>query len=272
MVVGGAKGILRKESFCRIMWIKGGYIMKVIQKIIKFIKENKLFSFSIFLTGIFIVSPLFLKIQIMNNALSGFMYSLKEQGYKSSYVETLGAILGTFLAISGALWTQRKFEQEAELKEEEERKYEKFLIIYYDFEFAFNDIKNNMFFFQYKKEGKMLNVLEDIDIELFKDCWKKFKVHIYHDWIANVASVSKYFTKEEVKNIYKIYGDLVELSQIFNEPIKEISDSELKIAYNKMYQYVTVIIALKNPPYVEEVELKDSIKSLLEKLQNVGGF
>lgn len=279
MVVGGAIGILDKNSFFCIIKEKGeGVVKKLFQKIkeriykiMKIIKDNLLFSSSIILTVIFIISPIWLRIPIFEEIISLLLKPLKEQGFKSSYIETFGAILGTFLAISGALWTQRKFEQEAASREEEERKREKMLIIYYDFEFVFHDIKNTMSVFQFRKPSKNIGMLEDVDIDFFRKCWKKFKVHIYHDWIANVASVSKYFTKEEVKNIYKIYGDLDELRQIFKEPIKEISDSELKIAYSKMSKYIIFIIDL-NSGQVEKVKIKEPINNILKKLQDIGGF
>lgn len=36
---------------------------------------------------------------------------LKESEYNICYIETFGAILGTFLAIYGTLWTQRKIDE-----------------------------------------------------------------------------------------------------------------------------------------------------------------
>ena len=160
----------------------------------KFIKENPWFFISIVLTAIFIFSPLYLRCSWLSGMFSCFLLPLKEQGYKSSYIETLGAILGTFLAITGALWTQRRFEKEMQLKEEEkeakreaENRRERFLIIYYDFRFVFDDIKNNMFFFQYKKTGTTVNLLDDENILIFRKCFKKldckcskyFKISIY---------------------------------------------------------------------------------------------
>ena len=63
-----------------------------------------------------------------------------------------------------------------------------------------------------------------------------------------------------------------ELSQIFNKSIDEISDSELKIAYSKMYQYIIPVFAMETPMRIKEVHLKDSVISLLDKLQKVGEF
>lgn len=245
--------------------------LKIKNNIVEFAKENKLFLGSIIITIMFIVSPILIKCSYIRNFCSWLLNDLGEQGYKSSYIETLGAVLGTFLAISGALWTQRKFEQDIEQKEEEERRREKFLIIYYDFKFLFDDIRNNMFFFQYKKTGSRLNLLDDENVLLFRACFKNFKVHIHDEWIQNVASVSQYLTKDEIKTIYEMYGVFEELKQTFSESIYNVSEEELKIAYDKMFQYINVEVSFQRPVIVE-VKLKDTVTYILEKLPQIGNF
>ncbi len=230
-----------------------------------FIIENLLFYVMAIIALVFVASPVWLNITSISTWVSSILVPLKTEGYKSSYVETLGALGGTAFAVCGALWTQRRFEKRAE----EDRRRERLLIIYYDFQFVFDDIKKYMKIYLYKKGGTISNTLHDSDIESFRTHWKRFKVHIYDDWIANVASVSKYFTKEEIKQIYELYGEVDELNQIFKDPIDEISDLELQIAYSKMFNYVTVTFNL-NPIRVENVEIKKEIYSLLEKLQEVG--
>lgn len=246
-------------------------LRKIKNRVVKFIKENPIFFISIIISVMFIICPLLLRLSAFETMISLFLRPLKEQGFKSSYIETLGAILGTFLAISGALWTQRRFEQEAESRIEEERKRERLLIIYYDFKFVFDDIQNNMNFYLYKKEGAIYSVLVTKDVDIFRKQWKKFKIHIYNDWIANVASVSKYFTQDEIKLIYEIYGDFDELNQIFEESIEEISDSELKIAYSKIFKYIIPIKGLKSGR-IEKVQIKEYVNNLLMKMRNIGGF
>ena len=66
---------------------------------------NILFIIVSAISAAFILIPLVLRIEFVYKAVSWFISPLGEYG--SSYIETLGAILGTFLAITGALWTQK---------------------------------------------------------------------------------------------------------------------------------------------------------------------
>lgn len=77
---------------------------------------------------IFIVSPIILRIPIIRAFFSWFLKSLGSSDYKSGYIETFGAILGTFLAVAGTLWTQRKLDEvifKKELRESEISLWEK---------------------------------------------------------------------------------------------------------------------------------------------------
>ena len=85
---------------------------------------------------LFLVIPLFLRINWVYDSLSWFLQPLRKSEYKSSYIEIIGAILGTFLAVTGTLWTQRKIDSVMEQKEIQKRA----LIVYYVFCFAFNDL------------------------------------------------------------------------------------------------------------------------------------
>ena len=76
----------------------------------------------IIVTVIFVTSPVLLKNEWIYKWISSLLSPLKQEGYKSSYIETIGALLGTFLAISGALWTQRRIDRKKR-KEHSKRTY-----------------------------------------------------------------------------------------------------------------------------------------------------
>ena len=120
--------------------------------------KNELYIGICIIVGIFICSPLLLRIPCVRELFSWFLQPLGDSDYKSSYIETFGAILGTFLAVAGALWTQRKIDEAAAQKEVKESA----LIVYYDFEFAFNDIITfvNAYLASQKK---ITNVIEAFD-------------------------------------------------------------------------------------------------------------
>lgn len=59
--------------------------------------------------------------------------------YKSTYVETIGSIIGTILAISGTLFLQEKIDkktdEEKRINEENNMRYN-IIVIYYDFKWG----------------------------------------------------------------------------------------------------------------------------------------
>ena len=79
-----------------------------------FVVEKLLFFIMIATTVIVVTSPWWLRFSCFSNIVESFLKSLKTEGYKSSYIEMIGALLGTFLAITGALWTQHREEKRKE--------------------------------------------------------------------------------------------------------------------------------------------------------------
>lgn len=225
--------------------------------------KNNLFVIVSIISGIFIISPLLLRIPFIYGICSWFLQPLGNSGYKSSYTETFGAILGTFLAVTGALWTQKKIDKAAEKKELKESA----LIVYYDFKFAFSDIITFMKSYLFSQE-KVENIIEDF--ETYKKLRKKYYIYIDDDWIHNVAKLSSSLSSNEIQIIYKLYGDLNTIKKVFNTSINNISDDEEKLAYSKMFNEICNIeFELKNPICIE-VSLKENIENIMEKLKVIG--
>ena len=215
--------------------------------------------------GIFIISPLLLHIPCIRMFFSWFLQPLGDSGYKSSYVETFGAILGTFLAVAGTLWTQRKIDEVAEKKELKESA----LIVYYDFKFAFNDITTFMDSYLFSQR-KITNVIDDF--EKYKKLKKKYRIYIDDNWIHNVAKLSPALSSDEIQMIYKLYGELNTIKKVFNTPVNEVSEDEEKSAYSIMFHAICNIEAEMKHPIRIEVTLKDNIKNIMERLKEVGNI
>ena len=184
-------------------------------KIKKFIKDNILFSICIFIALLFLVSPLLLRISWVESIVTDILFALKEEGYKSSYIETIGAIFGTFFAITGALWTQKRID----LQNEEHKIKEAAVIVYYDFKFAFDDI------FQFEYAYACISPETDNeydDLEYFCKYRNNLKIYIDSDWICNVAKLCNVLSSEEIKQVYKIYGDFETIKCVFEKPDQEI--------------------------------------------------
>ena len=232
----------------------------------EWIIDNLLFLVIGMISILFITSPIWMNFEYLAIIVSIFLLPLKKDGYKSSYIETMGALLGTFLAVSGALWTQRRIDS----KKEKEKVRERTLIIYYDFKLVFDDVKNLMSEYQYNASVKGNSFITSQDREFFKEYSKGFKVHIDQDWITHVASVSKLFTNEEIKKIYEIYGDFTTIKKIYDKPIESILDSEIELAFHKMNTWINLTISLNT--LATNVELKDEITNLLKGIEVIGGL
>lgn len=214
---------------------------------------------------VFILIPLILRIEFVYKAISWFLSPLGEYG--SSYIETLGAILGTFLAVTGALWTQRKIDEVQDKKELRESA----LIVYYDFEFVFNDVKRFMSRYMVHQEA-VCNTLENF--ELFKKIKEISHIYIYIDdnWIQNVAKLSCSVPDAEIQRIYKLYGDLNTIKRAFNSSINEMTEDDAESAYSIMFNDIcSITVTLTNPVNID-VSLKENVQTLMDRLKDLGGI
>ncbi len=225
---------------------------------------NLLFIIVSAISATFIFIPLILRIELIHRSISWFLCPLGEYG--SSYIETLGAILGTFLAVTGALWTQRKIDEVQDKKELRESA----LIVYYDFKFAFNDIIR--FMMRYLSRQKTIcNTLNNL--EEFKVQKEKTHIYIYIDdnWIQNVAKLSYTLSSNEIQMIYKLYGDLSTIRRAFNSSINEMNEDDAQSAYSVMYKDFCKIECNLTRRTSLEVTLKEDVQLIMNKLKDLSG-
>lgn len=209
-----------------------------------------LFGIASFIAIIFAFIPLILRNKCIHSIVSCFLGPLGEYG--SSYIETLGAFLGTFLAITGALWTQRKIDKAKDEKELQESA----LIVYYDFEFAFADIIKFMNDYLSRKE---VSHKKSFNFNIFKEQKEKNHIYIYIDdnWIHTVAKLSSSLKYDEIQKIYKLYGDLSTIKRAFNSSVNEMSQDDAKSAYSVM---------------VSDFCSKKNTEQIMKKLKELSGL
>lgn len=182
----------------------------------------------------FLISPLLLKNECISNLFSNFIKTLKIESYKSSYIETVGALIGTFLAITGALWTQRKEERRKAKQEIKEAA----TIIYYELKISLDDIFSLVSKYEVEKEKKLTdlnNEIKNLQKESIKEGNENYsreirektrevkniesnkkllspycyiEIYIHENWICNIAKLHTVLSNTELKQIYDIYGKI----------------------------------------------------------------
>lgn len=221
-----------------------------------FIKENKLFVIAIIVTLIFVLSPLWLRCDVLHRGVAWMLNGLNDDGFKTSYIETTGAILGTFLAITGALWTQRKIDSQKEALEIKEAA----TIVFFDFKFAFEDIFKFEQAYSCIKPGSKNQYN---DVKYFNKCRRGIKIYIDSDWIHNVAKLGRVLTREQIRQIYNIYGKLETIKIAFEKEDEEIDVKFAHSIYHMIHADLCDLILL---PQIE-VKHKDINQRIMDDLE-----
>lgn len=154
-----------------------------------------------------------------------YFSGLRHQDYKSSFIESVGGMLGSFLAIVAALWTQHFFEQQKEEKEAIENA----RVIYYDFKFAFNEVREKLQQFLATQSITEANYTKHIFN--LRDPYKAFdsyQISIDRDWIRNVSKLPDCFTPSEIEDIYYVYGAITALNLALSSGGCSVNDPLLK--------------------------------------------
>ena len=203
-----------------------------------------------------LVMPLLLNIPFVLSALSWFLNSLEQVNYKVAYLGLIGAILGTYFAIMGAVWIQKKEKQEQEESEIKKTA----TIIYYDIK---------------------LGCLELINIADFKNGVISGYIHLVPDWIEKIASLA---TRTNIQKIYSIYGRFsnlkLKLNQMRGQNILEFhKQEELKTILSQEYFCDVGVRTLQliesnvcNESILIDKYVQNDIKEVLNKLGDISGI
>lgn len=250
---------LKKPINTEVMKVKRKFLVnKDLKKVMDYFVEIVLFLIVSIITVIFIASPWWLECDNLSSGVSNILDTLKTEGYKITYIETMGAILGTFLAISAALWTQRRENK----RQEKNSIKEAAVIVYYDFKFAFEDL------FKFEKAYACIKPgieNEYDDLEYFLKYKSTIKIYIDSNWIANVAKLCNVLAADEIKQIYKIYGDLETVKEVFDRREGDIDyDTARKIFILIQRDLCTLTIA----PRIE-VSHNDVNKNMMGRLEAI---
>lgn len=207
------------------------------------------------------------KLIIANSYPSG----ASNDGWASFFGSYLGGVFGGIATLMAVLITIRngKKEKEEEIAREKEELIRKSaLIVYYDFEFAFENIQKFMIPLWKKRKTKWINKLEKEDMDAFfeaRRCLDQF--YFNDDWIKTVANLydSPLLERNDIKKIYEIYGHLMTIRKCI-DCVQPVDEEILKNAYRAMNSIMRFEIRLVQnalPDYI----LKDDIKEIMNKLK-----
>ncbi|MDG5852447.1 hypothetical protein [Clostridium beijerinckii] len=201
------------------------------KKVKKHKRKDILFTSAVIIAIIIIFTPIILQFHQISYYISLIMLPLKQQEYKSSYFEVIGALVGSFLAITGAVWTQRRINEN---KEMEEAKYNARII--------YNDLKS---------------------IEKYLDKERgSVNIRYFSDW-QNVLAKCTFLSEDNVSYIYEIYDNVYNYNYHYHNKQKEgrnFSKEDIK-----EYKYLHKIFFSKNN---SSQTLNDRYNMILSILNN----
>ena len=162
--------------------------------------------------------PIFLQYKVFGNSIPSNPSNDGWAGFFGSY---LGGILGGCATLAGVVFTIRKTHEESETNRKRELQdlhRQSALVIYYDFGFAFDNIKDYLRFYSdidFEQINSMPLSTEAYDrFEKHKDCFTQ--LYLQPDWIKTVSQLSGATVDEQSKidagdiyNLYRIYGNLM---------------------------------------------------------------
>lgn len=202
---------------------------------------------------LFLCYPILLNEDAANTVADNYFTGLRYREYKGSFLESVGGMLGTFLAIVGALWTQHHFEQEQERKAEIETA----TIIFYDFKFAFREV--------HQKLNKCRNsdpAQENFDEKKIRDHFINYQILIDNKWIRNVSRLSNNFNTSDIEEIYYVYGLISSINQAIYAGIPDMKD--FKDTLSLFYQLTVTNLFWEDTNDANY----SSTKTIYEKLRN----
>ena len=250
---------------------------------------NLVMFIACFATVLYLLIPLFLKIPFIREICACYLFKLGNSEYKSAFAESIGGLLGSFLAIVAALWTQSYFTKEAEKQAAKED----MRVVYYDLIFATNetynilegvaktcgsispprpdiyegDITSHILFdSRFEEEPKQLSI--------FKHDIHAYHIHVVDNWIRVVSALPDLFSKEEREHIYYMYGQINHINQAINAYMSAPNDLKydyLFAVYQRMYNLLIITHNLEGKALLNTTHTIDIVRkhhiSAINKLE-----
>lgn len=248
---------------------------------------DKLFSGICLICLCYIAFPKLLESEWFYNLVDRIFSGLKYSVYKSAFAENFGALLGSAIAIIGALWTQNHFNEE-EKKQSEIRDMR---AVYYDLKYAVNEthqiiqnIVNASGLESAPTPECYSKTIHDhlifsaqfdgipIGISTFKADIHAYRILMAEDWIKIVSALPDTFEEEEREHIYYIYGQINHINKAIDAYTNSLDIFFLSAVYHRMYNLLIIAknyngSELLNTTHKVEDE-RGLYSSVMNKLEN----
>lgn len=155
---------------------------------------------------VIVVFPYILRIEGVRNIIGDWLSFSDNLDYKVAYIQLIGGILGTFIAVYGALFVQREQQRVDEYK----KKLESGRKIYNELNSCLEQLQN---IFRETKIIYHLKEIEKDDIIKFCAIAKGKKMFLKEDWVDNLVVAGDIFGVDDIIMIHKYYYKLYVIQQ-----------------------------------------------------------
>ena len=197
------------------------------------------------------LSPFLLRCGWFLNIVDWFLEPLQHGEYKEAFIGALGGMIGSFLAISGALWVERRLVTDKEKKEIERIA----LILYYDIFLFYEE------FTALSSRTAQILAIDDKDAQ--RETYITYKnsigVHIHSDWIGLVASLKGILEEDEIKKIYTFYGHVSDIKLLIEKDHVETGSIE---RVSNAFSMIGITVDGKYQPNQDYTEILRHLKEM----------
>lgn len=248
--------------------IVAAIIIGIFNILITPMKGNNLFVLSIVSCILFVSMPYFLTFDTCANWLSDFLSELKIVEYKSTYIETIGSFLGSFLAITGALWLENRMKRDREKSDDSINA----RIAYYNLEIAFKQVRKILIDSNGHKRN-IASVDKFKNFEKFHKLIQDFAIFTDDDWMRNVASLPESCINAfEREHVYLLYNYICRI-KVALEKCPEVFNANKTIqyesAYKIMYDFLFIAPNEYRPVFDDVYTVSDDHKDQRNTTNNV---
>lgn len=208
---------------------------------------------------VFLLSPLLLRITLVKNVVSWILQPLNLSEYKNSYISLVSSFLGSFLAVTGALWTQKIISESDEKTENEKIA----SVLYFDLKGATDSIVNIIQAVYPICKDNLSR--DEAYVQRFRREKRVHRFTIDNNWKKDLLELRKEIEDDNIAMLLQLYSRISMIERVVSTPVPSSSTKEDKSAYMVMLDMVD--IHEKEDGY--SITLKQEYQKLLTTINSI---